>query len=142
MHKLCAALLFLICASAAQAENTVGPGAQILCNKTIQATIASATTTALIQPVAGQSIFICGWHVTTTQGTAPLTFQFITGTQTTTPCDTAPNTTVTPAFNILNTAPSADHISIATIQIPVAKQLCVVTVGVTNLAVIIYYSQF
>jgi len=141
MRKLCAALLLLLCVSAAQAENTVGPTAQVICNKFVQTTISSSTTTSLVAGVAGQSIFICGWHVTTTQASSPVTFQFLSGTHTTTDCDTTP-VNITPAFNILNTAPSADHISLATIQVPLAKQLCVASVGVTNLAVIVYYSQF
>src|SRR5882724_2808536 len=106
MRKLCAALLLLLCVSAAQAENTVGPTAQVICNKFVQTTISSSTTTSLVAGVAGQSIFICGWHVTTTQTATFPTFQFEYGTQGG-PCTTP--TPVTPAFGVTNTAPSSDH---------------------------------
>jgi hypothetical protein len=139
--KLLLALLYLCLSSVvAWAENTVGPTNNVICNKFAQATISSAATTSLIAGVAGQSIFICGWHVTTTQTATFPTFQFEYGTQGG-PCGTP--TAVTPAFNVTNTAPSSDHISIATIQAPVASQFCVVSgATTTNLAIEVYYSQF
>jgi hypothetical protein len=124
----------------AWAENTVGPTNQVICNKAAQLTISSATTTSVVAGVAGQSIYTCGWHVTTTQTSTFPTFQFEYGTQGG-PC-TSP-TVVTPAFGVTNTAPSADHISIATIQIPSGNQVCVVSgTNTTNLAIEFYYSQF
>jgi hypothetical protein len=142
MRKLVAALAFfwLACVAPALADNTVGPTNQIICNKTVALTIASATTTSAIAGVAGQSIFICGWHVTTTQAATFPTFQFEYGTQGG-PCTTP--TAVTPAFGVTNTAPSADHVSIATIQTPAGTQFCVVSgATTTNLAIELYYSQF
>jgi hypothetical protein len=139
--KLLLALLYLCLSSVgALAENTVGPTNNVICNKFVQATVSTAATTPLISGVAGQSIFICGWHVTTTQTATFPTFQFEYGTQGG-PCG-AP-TVVTPAFNVTNTAPSSDHISIATIQAPAAAQFCVVSgATTTNLAIEVYYSQF
>ena len=141
MRKLSAAfLLWLAFAGAARAENTVGPTTQIICNKVAIATISSATTTSLVAGVAGQSIFSCGWHVTTSQAAPGISFQFEYGTQGG-PCTTP--TILSPAFNVSNTAPSSDHISIATSSAPAAAQVCVVSgAGTTNLAIEFYYSQF
>ncbi len=140
MKKLSAALLlWLALTGAAQAENTVGPSAQILCNKSAFVSPTTATTTAIVSGIAGQSIFLCGWHVTSILSTTS-TFLFEYGTQGG-PCTTP--TAITPAFNVTSAAPSSDHISLATIQIPAGAQLCVVTgAGTTGDAVIVYYSQF
>jgi hypothetical protein len=143
MRKLVTALtlfLSLACAVPALADNTVGPTNQVICNQAAALTISSATTTSVVAGVAGKSIFICGWHVTTTQTATFPTFQFEYGTQGG-PCTTP--TVVTPAFGVTNTAPSADHISIATIQAPTGTQFCVVSgATTTNLAIELYYSQF
>ena len=118
----------------------VGPGNLILCVAGAQATIATATTTSLINGVAGKVITICGWHVTSSQS-ASSTFQFIYGTQGG-PCGGSP-VNLTPAFSVTSTAPSADHIDYATLQVPAGQQLCVVTVGSTIAqGVLVYYSQF
>lgn len=126
----------------AQAQTPVGPPNQILCNKTASATISSNTTTSLVSGVAGQSIFICGWHATSSQpaGNAN-TFQFEFGTQGG-PCSSP--TTVTPALFVANTAPSADHIDYAQIQGAQGAQLCVVTTGTTTTGVnlLVWYTQF
>src|SRR5882672_334688 len=106
---------------------TVGPTNTILCNKTASVAIATATTTSLVSGIAGQAIMLCGWHVTSTQS-ATSTFQLEYGTQGG-PCTTP--TTITPAFNVTNTAPSADHIEYAHTSLPTATQLCVVTTGGT-----------
>src|SRR6266478_4721048 len=81
MMKKLALLLLLAFTSVAQAENTVGPTTQIICNKVAISTISSATTTSLVAGVAGQSIFSCGWHVTTSQAAPGISFQFEYGTQ-------------------------------------------------------------
>lgn len=145
MKKLGLALSFLaalglsLLVGPAYAENSVGPSNAILCNKVAQATIASATTTSLVAGVTGQSIFICGWHVTSILGTTS-TFQFEYGTQGG-PCTTP--TVITPAFNVTSAAPSGDHVTYATLNAPAGAQLCVVTgSGTTGDAVLIYYSQF
>jgi len=142
MQKFWAALhiiFWLICTAPAFAENTVGPGQQVLCNKTAQATIATATTTLLITGVANQSIFGCGWHVTSTQTTTS-TFSFIYGTGATCGTGTA---ALTPAFNVTNTSPSSDHISLASYQVPLGNNVCVITTGATvGEAMVVYYSQF
>jgi hypothetical protein len=144
MKKLRAALLsilWLACAAPAFAQQ-VGPAVQVYCNKSASVTVATATTTSVVAGVANQSIFVCGWHVTSTQA-ATTTFQFEYGTQGG-PCGSP--TTVTPAFNVTSTAPSADHISIAAIQVPQTaggNQLCVVSTGATvGLAILVYYAQF
>ncbi len=134
-------LFWLACIAPAFADNTVGPTNQIICNNFAQTTaIVSATTTNLVTGVAGKAIFICGWHVTTTVTAPGPGFQFEYGTQGG-PCTTP--TALTPTFTVSNTAPSADHISIATLSAPQGAQICVVTTGtVTNIAIELYYSQF
>src|SRR5229473_364726 len=72
--------LSLLAWGPSHAENVVGPTNAILCSKTASATPTSATTTALVSGVAGQSIYICGWHVTSILNTTS-TFQFEYGTK-------------------------------------------------------------
>jgi hypothetical protein len=125
----------------------VGPGAILVCANNASsppgipamATVVTATTTALISGVAGQRIFICGWHVTSTQS-ASTTFQFVYGTQGG-PCGSP--VALTPAFSVTSTAPSADHSDYATMQTAAGAQLCVVSTGATIAqAIEVYYSQF
>jgi hypothetical protein len=134
-------LLALLWAGPALAQGTiVGPSNAILCNQFAMATPVSATTTSLVAGVAGKSVFICGWHVTSTQSGGTNTFQLVYGVQGG-PC-TSP-VTLTPAFNISNTAPSSDHIDFASTQTTAGAQLCVVTTGTTvGTAVGVWYAQF
>ncbi len=137
MRKLSAAfLLWLAFAGAARAENTVGPTTQIICNKIATLAVGPATITQMVAAIAGQSIFVCGWHVTNTGATGTFSFQNGTGSN----CGTG-TATIIPATNVTNTAPSADHISIATIQVPQANAFCV-TPSVASISVVIFYSQF
>jgi hypothetical protein len=100
----------------------------------------TAATTSLVQGVAGKFVFVCGWHVTSTQTGGTNTFQLVYGTQGG-PCGSP--TPLTPAFNISNTAPSSDHIDYASIQTGLGAQLCVVTTGTTvGTAVGVWYAQF
>jgi hypothetical protein len=138
MRKLCAALFLSWLASAAPAlaENTVGPSNLISCNLTANASPVTATTTSIIAGIAGRSISICGWHVTSTQNTST-TFQLESGTQGG-PCTTP--TTITPAFSVTSTAPSADRQPYAYVTLPPSAQLCVVSTGATvGLAIMIWY---
>src|SRR6516162_3417387 len=97
-----AALLF---GPSAQTQTAVGPTNLITCNRTANASPATATTTALFQAAANQSINICGWHVTSTKSASP-TFQFDYGALSGGPCATP--TTITPASSVTSPAPSAD----------------------------------
>ena len=139
MKKLLVLLLALLWAGPALPQTPIGPPNQILCNKAAIATVVTATTTSLVAGVAGQNIFICGWHVTSNQS-ASTTFQFVSGTQGG-PCGSPVN--VTPAFNVTSTAPSSDHIDYAQLQLAAAAQLCVVTVGATvGQAILVWFNQF
>lgn len=130
--------LSLIAGALAQ-PSQVGPPNAIVCNQWASASPASATTTSVKAGVAGQKIFICGWHVTSTQS-GSTTFQLEYGTQGG-PC-TSP-TTITPAFSVTSTAPSGDHQSFASIDIPAGAQLCVVTTGATVAqAIVVFLAQF
>ena len=144
MRKLILALglaLFALIPSALQAQAPiVGPGQFVMCPKSVQAAIVTATTTQVVAPVTGQSVYICGWHVTSTQSTST-TFQFEYGSGAT--CGT--NTVVlSPAFSVTSTAPSADHQTYAIGPNSAAGSgLCVITTGATvGQAIMIYYSQF
>jgi len=140
MKRLLLCLLALAFAAPASAQ--VGPPNQILCNKQGFATVSTNTTTSLVTGVAGQTVFICGWHVTSTQPSGNVNaFQFVNGTQGG-PCGTPVN--MTPSFTVANTAPSADHIDFAQMSTPVGAQLCVVSSGTTttDLRIMVWYSQF
>lgn len=135
IKRLSAALLLcLALSSAALAENTVGPTNNIICNKQGQLTGTGATA-QIVAGVAGQSIFICGWHVTNTAASG--TFQFSFGTGST--CTSGTN--VTPAFTVSNTAPSADHITAAWTNGAAGQTLCV-NATITTVVVMVFYSQF
>lgn len=137
MKKLGAALLIylgLVCA--APADNTVGPTNQVICNKTAQLNAGPTTRTEMVPLVAGQTIFICGWHVT--NSAAAGTFSFSSGTGTA--CATGA-ALLLPVSNVTNTAPSADHISIATMVTPLSSAFCI-TPSVATISAIVYYSQF
>ena len=130
-------LLTAVLPFSARAEQVAGPTNQILCNRTAQASPATATTTLVITGSTGQTVNICGWHVTSTQATST-TFQFEYGTGAT--CGTGTNT-ITPAFNVTSTAPSADRQAVAYITLPIANSLCVVSTGTTvGLAIMVWYS--
>jgi hypothetical protein len=117
----------------------VGPPNLIVCNQTAQASPVAAGTVSLVDGVANQRIYICGWHATSTQSTST-TFQFIAGTQGG-PCGTPTN--LTPAFSVTSTEPSSDRTDYAQIQTPIDQQVCVVSTGATvGQAVSIYYAQF
>lgn len=142
MRRLLLALSFALWGLFPQAQAQapiVGPGQFVICTGAAAVNPSTATTTSVIAGVAGKSIYICGWHVTSILSTTA-TFQFEYGTQGG-PCTTP--TTITPPFNITSAAPSADHIDYAIIQIPAGAQLCVVTgSGTTGTAVLVYYNQF
>ena len=139
INKLSAAAVAILALLAPPASSqTLGPPNSIACSQQAVANIASATTTSLVAGVAGKSIFICGWHVTSINA-ASTTFQFEygTGASCTTP------TVLTPAFNVTSTAPSADHVDYTHMQIPAGQQLCVVTgAGATGTAVFVWFNQF
>jgi hypothetical protein len=132
------ALLGLLCFSSfgAWAENTVGPTSQIICNKTAQLPVGPVVLTQMIAAVPGQVIFVCGWHTTNTAAAG--TFSFSYGTGANCAVGTQP---VIPPTNVSSSAPSADHISLATIQIPVANAFCI-TPSVATISSIVYFSQF
>src|SRR5207245_10097043 len=72
-----------------EVQAQVGPPNSILCNHLAQASPTAVTSQVLslegtptqpvLRGVAGQRIYICGWHVTATAGTAS-TFQLVAGT--------------------------------------------------------------
>jgi hypothetical protein len=134
MKKLALLLLLLAFCSPAWADQTVGPTNSIICNKQGQLTGTGATA-QIVAAVPGQSIYICGWHVTNTAASG--TFQFIFGTGAT--CTTPTN--VTPSFTVSNTAPSADHITAAWTNGVAGQTLCV-NATVTTVIVMVFYSQF
>jgi hypothetical protein len=136
MRKLSLALAFVAALSLclpwppARAENTVGPTNQALCNKQAQFTGTGAIA-QLVAGVAGQSIFICGWHITATTGTNTFQFTFGTGSTCTSP------TNLTPLLNVNSAAPSADHITAAWIGSNSGQTLCI-NATVTNVVGMVF----
>jgi hypothetical protein len=141
-HFLYVLLVALTSASPASAQGTIiGPGQQVLCIKVAAINAVSATTTQLINNTSTtQSIFICGWHVTSILSTST-TFQFTQGTGGT--CAGGTSSIISPPLNVTSTAPSADHIDYATVSLLPGNSLCVVTgTGTTGTGVLVYYNQF
>lgn len=139
MRKLVAALslLLALCAAPARAENTIGPSNQVLCTQLVFQAASIASLKTLLAGVAGKTIFICGWHVTSSAATVS-TFQFSTGTGT--DCATT-NTNLTPAYNVINTAPATDHVSIASLSLTPGNNLCV-TSSTTSLQISVWVGQY
>ncbi len=140
MRRLLLALGFALalCAGANAQPSIIGPPNAIQCNQGAQFAAASATTTNVITAVAGQRIYICGWHVTSNQ-TAANTFQLEYGTGS--GCGTP--TTLTPALVVEATAPATDHTQFAVLQTVTGAQLCVVTTGTTvGTNGVIWFAQF
>src|SRR5215469_6575022 len=132
MKKLLFALGLLALAFIPRADAQgpiVGPGQPILCPFSAQANVTSATTTQLVAGNTSMRVYICGWHVTSILSTST-TFQFTYRTGAT--CTTASTGNVTPPFNVTSTAPSADHGTYASLQVPptgapTGANVCMVT---------------
>lgn len=116
----------------------VGPPNQIQCNKTAIMAPGPTVATQIVAPVTGQTVYVCGWHVTNTGATG--TFSITTGTQTTTACDTG-TVNITPTFNVTSTAPSSDHIDYSGISSKVSQGLCI-TPSVATIGGMVWYAQF
>lgn len=93
--------------------------------------ISTTTKTRIVAGVANKSVYGCGYALTLSGGVASLSVQFVAGTQTTTPCDTAatnlsgamiPNTSTTAAAgtNVPDGGGSYTHF-----QTPLGQDLCV-----------------
>src|SRR5690242_622163 len=114
----------------------VGPPNAVQCNQLASLAVGSTGLTQIVAAVAGQRVFICGWHVTNTGATG--TFLFANGTGSN--CGTNTVTQI-PALNVTSTAPSADHQTFASFQTPIGAAFCV-NPSVNTIAVVIYYAQF
>lgn len=128
------AVLGLALPWAVHADNSVGPTNQVICNKQGQLTGTGASA-QIVPSVAGQLIYICGWHITNTAATGTFQLSFGTGATCTTP------TNLTPVLAVSNTAPSADHITAAWASSIAGQTLCV-NATVTTVSVLVFYSQF
>lgn len=116
----------------------VGPTTQVMCGQSVVMEAGPTTTQKIMAGQPGKRIYVCGWHITNTAATG--TFQILTGTTTTTPCDTNP-VKVTPVSNVTSTAPSADHIDYAVAQGAVGADLCF-TPSVATVAATIWVGQY
>ena len=134
---LYALLVVLMSASPALAQPTIiGPAQTAICNQITSLAVGPTTITTAIAGKAGQSIFLCGWHITNTGATGTFTLTIGSGAN----CVTSP-TVIVQAANVTSTAPSADHVEYATAQIPAGQSLCV-TSSVATIAYIFWFSQF
>jgi hypothetical protein len=115
---LLSAVAALALCGAAKAQ--IGPPNQVQCNQFVSFTGTGAAA-LIMTGAAGKTIFICGWHVTSTSNTTT-TFQLTAGTGAT--CGTG-TITVTPALNVTITAPSADHIDFASLSYAGPNNICV-----------------
>jgi hypothetical protein len=136
-RKLALSLLAAICACPLPARAQVGPPNQLQCNQLISQSASTTSLATLLAGVAGKVIVVCGWHVTSSSGTAS-TFQLSSGTGTN--CATT-NVNLTPAFNVTSTAPSADHVDFAQLSIPAGNNLCIISSG-TSLQPSVWVGQY
>jgi hypothetical protein len=138
VKKLLLALgLCLALSSSALSQGTiVGPGNLILCTKIANMPVGPTAITQVIAAVTGQTIHICGWHITNTGATGTFAISYGTGSN----CGTGTAVIVT-VQNVTSTAPSADHPQFATYSLPISNALCV-TPSVATIAATVYYAQF
>ncbi len=131
-------LALSLCAGAQAQPSIIGPPNAIQCNKAAFATTAAGTV-SVVAGVAGQTIHICGWHVTSILSTTS-TFTLEYGTQGG-PCTTP--TAITAALNVTSTAPSVDHMQFAVLDVPAGAQVCLLAgTGATGTAIVLWYAQF
>jgi|SRR5579871_3807262 len=114
----------------------VGPPNQIVCNKVATLAVGPSSITQLVAAVSGQTIYVCGWHMTNTGAAGTFSFQTGTGSN----CGTG-TATVIPATNVTSSAPSADHIDWAAWSSPIGAALCV-TPSVATISTVVFYAQF
>lgn len=119
------------------AEAQVGTITTIRCNGVAIQAASTASLATLVAGVAGKTIHLCGWHVTSSAGTAS-TFTLSSGTGTN--CAST-NVAITPAFNVTSTAPSADHNEAAWTSLAIGNNLCIVS-STTSLQVLVWYGQY
>jgi hypothetical protein len=123
--------------SPALAQPTIiGPAQTAICNQAKFMGVGPTTITTVVPGVAGQSIFICGWHVTNTGATGTFSISIGAGAN----CGGSP-VQIVPAVNVTSTAPSADHIEYAWGQVPAGQSLCI-TPSVGTISAVVWFSQF
>ena len=139
MKKLLFGLMALAAASISPAlaqPTIIGPAQTAICNQVKFMAVGPTTITTIIPGVTGQSIFVCGWHVTNTGATGVFSIQIGAGAN----CGGSP-VTVIPAVNVTSTAPSADHIEYAWTQVPAGQSICI-TPSVATISAVMWFSQF
>ena len=108
--------------------------------QSVAVTISTATTTQLVAPVAGQTVFVCGFTFAMT-GTTP-TFQFEYGTGTT--CGTG-TTVLTGAFQNDIASGFGQYIygggEMTIFATPSANALCVLSAGTPSVNGVVTYVQ-
>jgi len=137
MKRFLAGLFGLLFSSLAWAQGPTGPGNNILCNQLAFQTASSSALLTLISGISGRVIYVCGWHVTNSAGAAQ-TFQLFTGTGTN--CATA-STALTPAYNVINSAPATDHVEFASISLAPGNNLCIQS-SANSLQPGVWFSQY
>lgn len=138
MKRLLAAigLASLLYAGAQAQPAIVGPPNAVICNSAAQVAIGTSGLTQIVAGVAGQRIYVCGWHVTNSGASGTFIISNGTGTN----CGTT-NNGMTPAFTVTSTAPATDHIDYAALQTPVGNELCI-NPSVATIAAVIWFTQF
>lgn len=100
---------------------------------------ASSTTAAIVAASAGKKTYVCGFTASAV-GTTP-TFTFVTGTQTTTPCDTGPSNlsgAINPSATVGVMSYGPSHTAFSTAA---SGQLCLTTAATTDVAGVLTYVQ-
>lgn len=121
----------------AKAQGTiVGPGNMILCPNVATLTAGPTSITQIVALTSGQSISICGWHVTNTASAGTFSLSYGTGSN----CGTG-TTTIIPPQNVSNNSPATDHIDFAFFTIPAGNALCI-TPSVATVAGVVYFNKF
>lgn len=133
--------------------SSAGPPNAILCNQGAQLSNANTTSIfAMVSGVAGQRVYLCGWHVTAASSNA--IFQIITGTSSgssinclggvagTGVTGAVSTTTITPSLAVNNTAPATDHIDYAMVQAPTGQPLCLAVTTASSIGAMLWFSQF
>ncbi len=152
MRKLLLALCLWPSLALAQGPPT-GPPFQFPCTTNIASSFGVAAVSSAIVGVQGKSIYICGWHASTTNAStaAVTTFQLTyTSATTNNNCLTStPSSNLTPVNAVTGTAPSVDHNTVASLFVPqqatsvvTPSSVCVTVGGANSLQLLVYYGQY
>jgi hypothetical protein len=139
MKFLLTALLFCGLSGAAFAQEEAPGGKPVIaCNLKVVYDLSTNGATQLIPAVVAQNIYVCGYVI---YGGGTVNVGLISGTQTTTPCDTS-TVKETPAYQLTSQAGVVDNRGYGDgFKVATNTSLCINTSAGVAVQAIVYYTQ-